>query len=146
MMERGVRKQEIKNRVIIETKYENIVTKIVLWVYGGNSPTPRIMENEGLFTNLQEKHVAQVTGTMLLIQISNTNRQQFTSNNSNSTFNRAQLTGFPARTADETPKSFQSINTLPTQYRSASNILLASILVHQHAQHSHLRDLSTLLI
>ncbi|GBM70359.1 hypothetical protein AVEN_151493-1 [Araneus ventricosus] len=44
-------------------------------VYGGNSPTRRIMEDEGLFTNMKEKHVAQ-------------------------------LTGFPARSADETPKSF----------------------------------------
>ncbi|GBM82026.1 hypothetical protein AVEN_94178-1 [Araneus ventricosus] len=68
------------------------------------------MENESLFTNMQEKHVAQVTGTILLIR--NTNRQQFTSNNSNDTFNSAQLTGFPDRTADETPKSLQSINTL----------------------------------
>ncbi|GBL70099.1 hypothetical protein AVEN_220079-1 [Araneus ventricosus] len=74
---------------------------------------------------MQGKHVAQVKGTITLVQISNTNGQQFTSNNSNSTFgfrntnsqqitnndsnstfNRAQLTGFPARTADETPKSF----------------------------------------
>ncbi|GBO29582.1 hypothetical protein AVEN_265578-1 [Araneus ventricosus] len=69
------------------------------------------MENEGLFKNVQEKHVAQVTGTIPLIQISNTNSQQFTSNHSNGTFNSAELTGFPARTADETPKSFQSINT-----------------------------------
>ncbi|GBM27268.1 hypothetical protein AVEN_127299-1 [Araneus ventricosus] len=79
------------------------------------------MENESLFTNIQEKHVAQVTGTITLVQISNTNRQQFTSNNSNSTlrfrntnsqqitindsnstFNSAQLTGFPAR--DKTPR------------------------------------------
>ncbi|GBL84956.1 hypothetical protein AVEN_42215-1 [Araneus ventricosus] len=80
------------------------------------------MENEGLFTNMQEKHVAQVTETITLVQISNTNRQKFSSNNSNSTFrfrntnsqqitnndrnSSAQLTGFPARTADETPKSF----------------------------------------
>ncbi|GBN52575.1 hypothetical protein AVEN_244275-1 [Araneus ventricosus] len=73
---------------------------------------------------MQEKHVAQVTGTITLVQISNTNRQQFTVNKtnsafrfrntnsqkitnnvSNSTFNSAQLTGFQARTADETPKS-----------------------------------------
>ncbi|GBM29793.1 hypothetical protein AVEN_168456-1 [Araneus ventricosus] len=74
---------------------------------------------------MQEKRVAQVTVTITLVQISNTNRQQFTSNNSNktfgfrntnseqitnndsnSTFNGAQLTGFPARDTDETPKSF----------------------------------------
>ncbi|GBM67447.1 hypothetical protein AVEN_265400-1 [Araneus ventricosus] len=61
------------------------------------------------------KHVTQVTGTVDLAQISSTNRQQFTSNNSNSTFrfrntnrqqitnndsnssfNSAQPTGFPA--------------------------------------------------
>ncbi|GBL79586.1 hypothetical protein AVEN_18153-1 [Araneus ventricosus] len=88
-----------------------IVTRIVLWVYSGNSPTRRIMENEGLFTNMQEKHVTHVTGTIPLIQISSTNRQQFFSNNSNSTFNSTQFTGFPARTADKIPKSFQSINT-----------------------------------
>ncbi|GBL81535.1 hypothetical protein AVEN_143784-1 [Araneus ventricosus] len=81
------------------------------------------MENEGLFPNMQEKHIVQVIGTITLVQISNTNRQQFTSNNSNrtfgfrnsqqisnndsnSTFNSAQLTGFPTRTANETPKSF----------------------------------------
>ncbi|GBN79723.1 hypothetical protein AVEN_23250-1 [Araneus ventricosus] len=74
---------------------------------------------------MQEKHVAQVTGTITLVQIMNTNRQQVTSNNSNSTlisnntnsqqitnndinstFNSAQLNSFPARTANETPKSF----------------------------------------
>ncbi|GBM75880.1 hypothetical protein AVEN_188072-1 [Araneus ventricosus] len=92
----------------------NIVTKIVLWVYGGNSPTRRIMEIEGLLKNMQEKHVAQVTETIPLIQTRNTNIQQSTSNNSNSTFNRAQITGFPALTADETPKSFQSINSFYT--------------------------------
>ncbi|GBM24533.1 hypothetical protein AVEN_217115-1 [Araneus ventricosus] len=70
------------------------------------------MENEGLFATMQEKHVAQVTETILLIWIINTSRQQSTSNNSNSTFNSAQLTDFPARTADETPKSLQSVNTL----------------------------------
>ncbi|GBO07026.1 hypothetical protein AVEN_73368-1 [Araneus ventricosus] len=70
-----------------------------------------------------ERHVAQVTGTITLVQISNINRQPFTcndsnstfafrntnsqqitNNDSNSTFNSAQLTGFPARTADKTPK------------------------------------------
>ncbi|GBO18259.1 hypothetical protein AVEN_238357-1 [Araneus ventricosus] len=90
----------------------NIVTKIVVWVYGRNSPTRRIMENEGLFKNMQEKHVAQVTGTITLVQISNTNRQQIANNDSNSTFNSAQFTGFPALTADETPKSFlQGVRT-----------------------------------
>ncbi|GBN04709.1 hypothetical protein AVEN_30173-1 [Araneus ventricosus] len=76
------------------------------------------------------KHVAQVTGTIDLAQISNANRQQFTSHNSsstfrfsntnsqqitnndnNSTFNSAQLTGLLTCSADEkTPKSFLSIN------------------------------------
>ncbi|GBM77229.1 hypothetical protein AVEN_231241-1 [Araneus ventricosus] len=32
----------------------NIVTKIALWVYDGNSPTSRIMGNKGLFTNIQK--------------------------------------------------------------------------------------------
>ncbi|GBL95311.1 hypothetical protein AVEN_37758-1 [Araneus ventricosus] len=48
------------------------------------------------------KQGAQVT--IGLVQISSVNRQQFISNNSNSTFNRVQLTGYPASTADETPK------------------------------------------
>ncbi|GBM50536.1 hypothetical protein AVEN_160753-1 [Araneus ventricosus] len=80
---------------------------------------------------MQENQVSQVAGTIPLIQISNRNRQQFTSNNSNSTFgfrstnsqqitnnnskstfNSAKLTGFPALTADETPKSSQWINIL----------------------------------
>ncbi|GBM77605.1 hypothetical protein AVEN_127513-1 [Araneus ventricosus] len=70
-------------------------------------------------------HVTQVTGKIALLQISNANRQHFTSNNSNSTFrfrntnsqkitnndsnstfSSAQLTDFPARTAEKTPKSF----------------------------------------
>ncbi|GBM49388.1 hypothetical protein AVEN_32517-1 [Araneus ventricosus] len=38
-------------------------------------------------------------------RFSNTNRQQITNNDSNSTFNSAQLTDFPIRTADEAPKS-----------------------------------------
>ncbi|GBM48933.1 hypothetical protein AVEN_18432-1 [Araneus ventricosus] len=36
----------------------------------------------------------------------NTDSQQITNNDSDSTFNSAQLTGFPVRTAHETPKSF----------------------------------------
>ncbi|GBM24919.1 hypothetical protein AVEN_23451-1 [Araneus ventricosus] len=36
----------------------------------------------------------------------NTNSQQVSNIDSKSTFNRAQLIGFPARTADETRKSF----------------------------------------
>ncbi|GBN63187.1 hypothetical protein AVEN_12975-1 [Araneus ventricosus] len=77
------------------------------------------------------KHEAQVIGAIALIQISNANRLQFTSNNSNntfvfsnsksqqitnndsnSTFNSAQLSGFPVRTADETPKSFPPFGCL----------------------------------
>ncbi|GBM60141.1 hypothetical protein AVEN_38473-1 [Araneus ventricosus] len=83
------------------------------------------MENNYLFTNIRIHTLSQVTGTIALIQISNANRLQLTSNNinstlgfsntnsqkisnndSNSTFNSAQLIGFPAGTADETPKSF----------------------------------------
>ncbi|GBO18897.1 hypothetical protein AVEN_201044-1 [Araneus ventricosus] len=45
---------------------------------------------------------------------SNTNSQQITNNDNNSTFNSAQLTSFLARTADETLKSFQWINTTPS--------------------------------
>ncbi|GBN48363.1 hypothetical protein AVEN_226182-1 [Araneus ventricosus] len=70
-----------------------------------------------LYSQILGKHATQVTGTIALVQINNASSQQFTSNNSNSTFNSALVTGFPARTADETPKSFalrkrsQSINT-----------------------------------
>ncbi|GBN06709.1 hypothetical protein AVEN_60638-1 [Araneus ventricosus] len=60
---------------------EDTVTKIVLWVYGGSSPTHRILENEDLFANMQKKHVVQVTGTALL-QISNTNSKKFTNDDS----------------------------------------------------------------
>ncbi|GBN04401.1 hypothetical protein AVEN_217185-1 [Araneus ventricosus] len=51
--------------------------------------------------------IGEVTGTIALVQISNANRQ-LTNNDSNSTFNSAQLTGFPASTADETPKSSEA--------------------------------------
>ncbi|GBM17371.1 hypothetical protein AVEN_13247-1 [Araneus ventricosus] len=37
-----------------ECPLQNTVTKVYLWVYGVNTPTRRIMENEGLFTNMQE--------------------------------------------------------------------------------------------
>ncbi|GBL69915.1 hypothetical protein AVEN_131285-1, partial [Araneus ventricosus] len=50
-----------------------------------------------------------------------TNSQQITNNNNNSTFNRAQLTSFLARTADETLKSFPMDQRC---YRSAFNSLL----------------------
>ncbi|GBM51174.1 hypothetical protein AVEN_79516-1 [Araneus ventricosus] len=80
---------------------------------------------------MQEKHLAQITRTITLVQINNTNRQQFTGNNSNSafrfrsrnsqqitnndsnsTFSSAQPIGFPARTEDETPKTFlESVRT-----------------------------------
>ncbi|GBM48888.1 hypothetical protein AVEN_36939-1 [Araneus ventricosus] len=69
------------------------------------------------------KRKAQVTGTIALVQINNANRQQITRNDSNSTFNNAQLTSFPARNADETPSDFSkafallscshSMNTFP---------------------------------
>ncbi|GBM88170.1 hypothetical protein AVEN_224264-1 [Araneus ventricosus] len=83
------------------------------------------MENKDLFTNIRINTLAQVTGTIALIQISSANRLQLISNNSNSTlgfsstniqqisnndsnntFNSTQLTGFPACTGDETPESF----------------------------------------
>ncbi|GBO03735.1 hypothetical protein AVEN_260223-1 [Araneus ventricosus] len=38
------------------TKVDDIVTKIVLWVYGVKSPTRRIMENEGLFSKTGKTH------------------------------------------------------------------------------------------
>ncbi|GBM97991.1 hypothetical protein AVEN_98529-1 [Araneus ventricosus] len=74
-----------------------------------------------LYSQILEKHETQVIGAIALVHISNANSQQFTSNNSNSTFrfnntnsqqitnndsdstfNSSQLNGFPARTADST--------------------------------------------
>ncbi|GBL71343.1 hypothetical protein AVEN_16989-1 [Araneus ventricosus] len=82
------------------------------------------MENEGLFTNMQENTYHREQETIDLAQISDGNRQQFTtlifsntnsqqitSNDNDSTFISAQLTNFLARTPDETLKSFQWINT-----------------------------------
>ncbi|GBM05372.1 hypothetical protein AVEN_46903-1 [Araneus ventricosus] len=87
-----------------------------------------------LYSQILGKHETQVTGTVALVQISNANSQQFTSNNSNSTFrfsntnsqqiannhsnstfNSAQFTGFPARTAAETPRYCSLLLTL-TRY------------------------------
>ncbi|GBM40575.1 hypothetical protein AVEN_240316-1 [Araneus ventricosus] len=90
---------------------------------------------------MQEKHVAQVTRIIPLVQINNTNRQQFTSNNSNNTFNSAQLTGFPVRTADETPKSFQSINTTVIQSRSFYTLSDSRDVTRNHLVHSSLPPL-----
>ncbi|GBN64442.1 hypothetical protein AVEN_243948-1 [Araneus ventricosus] len=39
---------------VAENGGQHIVAKFLLWVYGVNSPTRRIIENEGLFTNMQE--------------------------------------------------------------------------------------------
>ncbi|GBM99011.1 hypothetical protein AVEN_2723-1 [Araneus ventricosus] len=97
----------------------HIVTKIFLCVYGEDSPTSRIMENMFIH-NYSGKDEAQVTGIIALIQISNahynnsnstfifsnTDSQNITNNDSSSTFNSAQLSGFQARTADETPNLF----------------------------------------
>ncbi|GBN08511.1 hypothetical protein AVEN_204072-1 [Araneus ventricosus] len=99
------------------------------------------MENAGLFTNVQEKHITQVTGNnssctdyqckqttirrlshFSTFIFSNTNSQKVTCNDNNCTFNSAQLTSFLSRTADETLKSFPMD---PRYYRSASNSLLA---------------------
>ncbi|GBN97271.1 hypothetical protein AVEN_188126-1 [Araneus ventricosus] len=44
------------------------------------------MKNDALFPNIKETHETHVTRTTALVQISNANSQQFTSDNSNSTF------------------------------------------------------------
>ncbi|GBL75757.1 hypothetical protein AVEN_155052-1 [Araneus ventricosus] len=101
----------------------NIVTKIVLWVYGGKQTNKQNNGERRFIHKYSGEHEAQV-GVIVLIQISNVNSQQLTSNisnstfgfsntnsqkitnnASNSTFNSAQLTSFPASTAAETPKS-----------------------------------------
>ncbi|GBO45626.1 hypothetical protein AVEN_74379-1 [Araneus ventricosus] len=46
---------------ILANPFENIVTKIVLWMYGEGSPTSWIMENDALFHKCSRKHEAQVT-------------------------------------------------------------------------------------
>ncbi|GBN21976.1 hypothetical protein AVEN_9300-1 [Araneus ventricosus] len=61
---------------------KRIVAKGLSVVYGVNSPTRRIMDNEGLFIKYAGKHVAQVQDTIVLAQITNVNRQQFTGNDS----------------------------------------------------------------
>ncbi|GBL83511.1 hypothetical protein AVEN_196358-1 [Araneus ventricosus] len=110
------------------------------------------MEDEGLFTTMQEKHVAQVTGTITLLQISNVNRQQFTNNGSNSTFNNAQFTGFRARTAEETPKSFLEGARTPFIYPCSTgcytsrgniwHILVSPLLMEISRKGSHIRESS----
>ncbi|GBL76105.1 hypothetical protein AVEN_234403-1 [Araneus ventricosus] len=55
-----------------------------LRVYGENSPTNRIMENDALFTNIQERRNTGNRINTALAQFSNTNKQQITNNNSNS--------------------------------------------------------------
>ncbi|GBM54331.1 hypothetical protein AVEN_263042-1 [Araneus ventricosus] len=93
------------------------------------------MQNNGELRFIHKyagKHVAQVTGTINPAHISSTNRQQFTSNNSNSTFrvrntnsqqltnndsnrtfNSPQLTGFPALQTELQSRSSRS-TSLPT--------------------------------
>ncbi|GBM14473.1 hypothetical protein AVEN_101129-1 [Araneus ventricosus] len=100
-------------------------------MYGVNGPTRRIMENEGPPANAQEttqhwqqettdphRPAAQTDNNSQATKVqhfetSNTNCQQTTNNDNSSALNSAQPTDPPppARTADETPKSLQMINT-----------------------------------
>ncbi|GBL80593.1 hypothetical protein AVEN_225277-1 [Araneus ventricosus] len=68
----------------------SIVTKIVRRVYGENSLTNRIMENDALFTNIQERRNTGKRKNTAFAQFSNTSKQQITNNNRNSTNNNAQ--------------------------------------------------------
>ncbi|GBM25623.1 hypothetical protein AVEN_82742-1 [Araneus ventricosus] len=61
-----------------------------LCVYGENSPTSRITENETLFLNNYGKHETQVTVKTTLAQISSTIRYQITNNNINTTNDSSQ--------------------------------------------------------
>ncbi|GBM32444.1 hypothetical protein AVEN_136024-1 [Araneus ventricosus] len=67
-----------------------LLSKIVRWVYDENSPTSRIMENDVLFTNIQERRNTGKSNNTALAQFSNTSKQQITNNNSNSTNHSAQ--------------------------------------------------------
>ncbi|GBM38222.1 hypothetical protein AVEN_8283-1 [Araneus ventricosus] len=68
----------------------HIVTKTVLWMYGEDSPTSRIMESDALFTSIQERRDAGNRKNTALAQFSITSKQEITNNNSNSTNNSAQ--------------------------------------------------------
>ncbi|GBN46044.1 hypothetical protein AVEN_209684-1 [Araneus ventricosus] len=108
-----------------------IVTKIIQWV----SKTQDNGELR-LIHKYAGKHVAQVRGKIYLAQISSTDRQQFTSNNSdstfifrninsqqitnndsNSTFSSAQLTVFPALQTKLKSRSNRSTTLLNTARR-----------------------------
>ncbi|GBO01525.1 hypothetical protein AVEN_4921-1 [Araneus ventricosus] len=58
--------------------------------YGENSPRRRIMENDALFTNIQERRNTGRRKNTALAQFSSTSKQQITNNNSNSTNKSAQ--------------------------------------------------------
>ncbi|GBO22229.1 hypothetical protein AVEN_14311-1 [Araneus ventricosus] len=72
--------------------------KISLWAFtillrkscGEISPTSRKMENDTLFTNIQERLNTGNRKNTALAQFSNTSKQQITTNDSNSTNNSAQ--------------------------------------------------------
>ncbi|GBM09751.1 hypothetical protein AVEN_101798-1 [Araneus ventricosus] len=85
---------DYKELITLDTGARNgviyIVTKLTQWVYGENSPTSRIMENDALFHEYSRKYEAQVERKTVLVQISSTSRQKVTNNNRNSTNNRAQ--------------------------------------------------------
>ncbi|GBM96545.1 hypothetical protein AVEN_6305-1 [Araneus ventricosus] len=66
----------------------------------------------------------------------NRNIQQITNNDSNGTFNSGQLTGFPARSADETLKS--SLLSVASVY-----INVARLVVTSHGIISHVQDISS---
>ncbi|GBM66471.1 hypothetical protein AVEN_167717-1 [Araneus ventricosus] len=71
---------------------DNILTKLALWMYGASSPNKEDNGERRFIHEYFGKHEAQMTKETTLLQISYSNRQQITSNNSSSTFNNAQLT------------------------------------------------------
>ncbi|GBM12320.1 hypothetical protein AVEN_97830-1 [Araneus ventricosus] len=71
----------------------HIVTKS----YGGT------VQQAGSWRITVYSQIFRKTRTIALVQINNANRQQITKNDTNSTLNNAQLTSFPARTADAIP-------------------------------------------
>ncbi|GBN44606.1 hypothetical protein AVEN_36298-1 [Araneus ventricosus] len=81
------------------------------------------MDNEGLFANIQEKHVAQVTGHNTSLQISNTYSQQNT--NTDSTALSIALSSPADQLSMQTKlQSRSNRSTHSTQYLSVSNSLL----------------------
>ncbi|GBN53560.1 hypothetical protein AVEN_11371-1 [Araneus ventricosus] len=71
---------------------------------------------------IHEYHGAQMTRETALVQISNTNRQKITNNNSKSSFQyRSASISLSARTADETLKRYSRNVCIPLAFQRRSH-------------------------